>query len=465
MFLKKGLRRSRTLSFRLTIWYTTVFSLTSLAALCFFYFHIALVIMNNTNDELMEEAREFKLFMERGGIEEVQKQIVLEGEEEDGDVFFRLLSVHGKVLEASNMEAFGSVPISQEVIRALSFRNPNVMETVPSPERKGGIRTIYAFLGPNYIFNMGISLEDNEAFLSVFRNLIALLAIPLFVLAAAVGWLLSRHALKGVEEVTQTAEKISKGSIEKRVKVKQRSLEIDQLANTFNHMLDRIQELIRSIREMSDNIAHDLRSPLTRIRGIAEMTLLSKGSIEDYREMAASTIEECDKLIGIINTMLEITEAESGMNSIEIQPLDIVPLIVSACDLFEPVAQEKEVKVTTALPEELIIDSNKRMLQHLVSNLLENAIKYNRPGGSVAISAQKKGERVHITFSDTGIGIAEEDIPKIFERFYRCETVRSETGIGLGLSLASAMALALGGDIRVKSVLNKGSSFSVSLPA
>jgi signal transduction histidine kinase len=195
------------------------------------------------------------------------------------------------------------------------------------------------------------------------------------------------------------------------------------------------------------------------------MTLLSKESIEDYREMAASTIEECDKLIGIINTMLEITETEAGMNSIEIQPVDIVALIVSACDLFEPVAQEKEVQITKALPEELIIDSNKHMLQRLVSNLLENAIKYNRPGGSVAISAEKKGQRVDIKFSDTGIGITEEDIPKIFERFYRCETVRSETGTGLGLSLASAMALALNGDIRVKSVLNKGSSFSVSLPA
>ncbi len=464
MFSKKGYRASRTLSFRLTVWYTVVFSLTSLAALSVFYYHIAAVTMKNLDAELLAEAHEFSLIMDRGGIEKVREQIGYEEAEKDG-VFFRLLSADGEILKALNMEAFGSVPVSREAVTALSSRNRSVIETVPNPGHKAEIRTIYASLGPGYVFNMGISLKDNEAFLSVFRNLIVLLMIPLFMLATAIGWLLARHALKGVEEVTSTAEKITKGSIEKRVTVRQRSLEIDNLANTFNHMLDRIQDLIKSIREMNDNIAHDLRSPLTRIRGIAEMTLINKESIEDYREMAASTIEECDNLIGIINTMLEITETEAGVNSIETRPVDIAALIVSACDLFEPVAQDKEVQITTALPAELIIDSNEHMLQRLVTNLLENAIKYNRPGGNVTISAKKQGDRVQIKFADTGMGIAEEDLSKIFGRFYRCETVRSEPGIGLGLSLARAIALGLGGDIRVASVLNKGSSFSVLLPA
>lgn len=464
MFSKKDYKHARTLSFRLTIWYTVMFSLTSLAALSVFYYHIATVTMKNLDTKLLAEAHEFTLFMDRGGIAKVREEIVYEAAEEDG-VFFRLLSADGKILKTLNMEGFGPVSVSREAIAALSLRDRSVIETVPNPGHKAEIRTIYASLGPGYVFNMGISLKDNEAFLSVFRNLIILLMIPLFMLATAIGWLLARHALKGVEEVTQTAEKISNGSIEKRVTVRQRSLEIDQLANMFNHMLDRIQELIKSIREMNDNIAHDLRSPLTRIRGIAEMTLINKESIEDYREMAASTIEECDNLIDIINTMLEITETEAGVNSIETRPIDIVGLIVSTCDLFEPVAQEKEVQITTALPEELIINSNKHMLQRLVTNLLENAIKYNRPGGNVTISAEKQDDQVQIKFADTGKGIAEEDIPKIFERFYRGEKVRSEAGIGLGLTLAKAIALALGGDIRVTSVLNKGSSFSLSLPA
>ena len=305
----------------------------------------------------------------------------------------------------------------------------------------------------------------NYEYLMIFRNLIFWLLIPLFLFAAAIGWLLARHAMKGVEEVTRTANQIAKGSIEKRVEVKRRSREIDQLANTFNAMLDRIQELIKSIREMNDNIAHDLRSPLTRIRGIAEMTLIREESIEEYREMAVNTIEECDKLIGIINTMLYITETEAGVHSIETRPIDVVPLILSACELFGPIAQEKNVQLITALPKEIVIPSNKTSLQRLVTNLLENAIKYNRQGGTVTMSAVKEENRIQIRFEDTGIGIPESDLPKIFERFYRCDANRSEPGTGLGLSLARAISHSLGGDIQVASIVNQGSTFSVTLPA
>jgi signal transduction histidine kinase len=180
--------------------------------------------------------------------------------------------------------------------------------------------------------------------------------------------------------------------------------------------------------------------------------------------MAASTIEECDKLISIINTMLEITEAEAGTSPIRTEPIDIPGLIGYACELFEPIAQEKGVQITTSLSEKVTIDSNKNMLQRLVTNLLENAIKYNRPNGSVSISAAKQDDRVRIQFEDTGIGINEEEISEIFERFYRGAEVRSETGSGLGLSLAKAIVHRLGGRIQVASALNKGSVFTVVLP-
>jgi len=295
--------------------------------------------------------------------------------------------------------------------------------------------------------------------------LIILLMIPLFLLAAVIGWVLARHALKGVEEVTQTAIEIPKGSMDKRVEVKYRSYEIDRLANTFNGMLDRIQSLIKGMREMNDNIAHDLRSPLTRIRGMAEMTLMGKGSIDNYSEMAADTIEECDKLISIINTMLDITETEAGVGRFEYEQIDIADLIRSACELFNPIAEEKDIKILAILPDKLFIRGDRSKLQRLVTNLLENAIKYNKSGGSVTISVSQEGQQINLTFEDTGIGIPENDLPKIFDRFYRCDASRSEAGIGLGLSLVKAIARAFGGDIRVRSDPGKGSSFFVTLPA
>lgn len=458
-------KHRNTLSFRLTLWYALIFTLTSLLALSIFYYRISQITMGNTNDELLEELEEFHVLMQKRDVDQVILDIGFEAQSKGNGVFYRLLTNDGVVLKAINMETYGNVSVSDAALEALRRNEKYVIQTIQMPAHEYDVRVIYGAISPTIIFNMGLSLKDNYKYLGVFQKLIILLMIPLFFIAAFIGWFLARQALKGVEEVTQTAIKISNGAIDKRVKVKRRSYEIDRLASTFNSMLDRIQSLMKGMQEMNDNVAHDLRSPLTRIRGLAEITLMGKKSIEDYSEMAASTIEECDKLIAIINTMLDITETESGVSLFQSEPLDIVDLIGSACELFDPIAKEKEVRLTTVLPDRLFIQGDKSKLQRLVTNLLENAIKYNRRGGTVTISASKDNQQVNIRVEDTGLGIPEEELPHIFERFYRCDRSRSLAGIGLGLSLAKAIVKAFGGEIYVQSTLNKGSIFTVSLPA
>jgi len=464
MFLKKNKKRQGSLSFRLTIWYAVFFTITSIMALSIFYYRISAITMENTDDELFEELEEYQMLMADGGIDAIKIELEDEIESEGEEVFYRILSTDGRILMSGNLEYYDNTPVSAEAMEALGNGEEYVIETIETPSHEYKVRTIYGEITPTMILNMGLSLEDNHEYLSIFRNLILLLMIPLFFLAAIIGWFLARHALKGVEAVTQTAIEISKGSMEKRVKVKQRSYEVDRLANTFNDMLDRIQSLIKGMREMNDNVAHDLRSPLTRIRGIAEMTLMGKESISDYNEMAASTIEECDKLIEIINTMMDITETEAGVSPFKSEKMDIVKLIHSACELFDPIAKEKDVRLVTVLPESLMIEGDISKMQRLITNLLENAIKYNRQGGTVSISVTQDQQRVNIAVEDTGLGIAEEELPRIFDRFYRCDRSRSQSGIGLGLTLAKAIVKAFGGDIRVKSAVNQGSSFLVELP-
>lgn len=288
----------------------------------------------------------------------------------------------------------------------------------------------------------------------------------LVVLAALIGWFMARQALSGVGEVTRTARHISSGgTLEERVPVNPMGDEIAQLATTFNQMLDRIQKLVMGIKEMSDNIAHDLKSPITIIRGIAEVTLTTETSLDGYKQMAASTIEECDRLLDMVNTMLLISKTEAGVGQLKYEAMDIARVIRDACTLFHPLAEDKGVNMTWNVPDQCSLYGDIRMIQRMMANLLDNAIKYTPANETIDVSVHEDDRHsVIISVRDTGIGISEKDLPHIFERFYRCDPSRPQTGIGLGLSLAQAIAQAHGGNIYVTSSLDKGSTFTVTLP-
>jgi signal transduction histidine kinase len=265
--------------------------------------------------------------------------------------------------------------------------------------------------------------------------------------------------------VTRTARGISAGSLEERVPVNTRGDEIDQLATTFNAMLDRIQHLVEGIREISDNVAHDLKSPLTRIRGAAEIALTTGKNMTEFEQMAASNIEECDRLLDMINTMLMISQTEAGADELTKADVDLSQMVKDACDLFQPMAEDRGVDLVCEEIETATLKGDMSLLQRMLANLVDNAIKYTQAGGNVQVSVHTKEHReIVLTVADTGVGIADVELPHIFERFYRCDPSRSTTGAGLGLSLAKAIAQAHQGQIIVKSEAGEGSTFKVLFP-
>ena len=465
MFLKKRISLRNTLAFRLTLWYAGIFTVSSCIAFLLFYMLITSFIRGRTDEELLGQVSRFSTLLVTEGIEEVQKSAIIEAQAAGvKKVFFRLLSLNGRVFSSSNMSYWKDIPFSEPAVTKLLHDRSPVFQTITVRGRKEEVRVLYALISSGIILQVGQAMEDYSRFLDAFKGIFISTMTSLIVLAAGVGWFMARQAVSGVEAVTRTAQKISAGALEERVPVKAQGDEIDQLALTFNQMLDRIQTLVTEIKEMSDNMAHDLKSPVTRIRGLAEVTLSTGKSLSEYENMAASTIEECDRLLDMINTMLMISKTEAGVDRLVHEEFDLAALVREACDLFAPTAEDKGLSMTCSVPVPLTLSGDKWMIQRMLANLVDNAINYTPSGGTVTVAASESGGNIFLTVKDTGIGMASSDLPRIFDRFYRSDQSRSKPGIGLGLSLARAIARAHGGDIQVVSSPNQGSTFTVTLP-
>ena len=465
MFLKPLRRLRRTLALRLTLWYAGIFTAFSVLAFTLAYLLIVSVMQARTDEDLVEDIEEFAYYMQLGGLDQVKTEMMMETQgEEAGNVFIRLWAPNGHQLMTTDLTSWPGLNGPQAVLTKLENAEEPVLKTLRLPQREHNVRNIIGFIAPDVVLELGESLEENEEFIDALLQGFILILAAIILFGGPIGWFMARRALSGVEEVTRTATEIADGALERRVTVASRGDELDRLAQTFNRMLDRIQALIIGMREMTDNLAHDLRSPLGRIRASAEMSLAGKQSDKETKLLAASTTEECDRLLEMINTTLDIAEAESGAAKLQIIDIDLVVLVHDACELFEPIAEDKQIKVTTDLPDHMHIQGDLQRLQRVAANLLDNSLKYIGLDGHITIKLSEEGQQVRLSIKDTGIGISANEQSRIFERFYRCDRSRSVQGNGLGLSLALAFARAHGGDITVTSNPDQGSTFTLVLP-
>lgn len=465
MFLKSFRNFLGTLAFRLALWYTIIFTVSSIAAISVCYIMIVSVVKDITDTNLREEFKEFAGIYDKDGIEGVITKLEKEALEEDLTAeCFRLLTSDGDIVASTDMNAWNNIGPSKVALKELREGKDHYLESLSLSNREDRVRLIYSNICDGYVFQYGKSLQEESKFIAVFERIFMVALAIMMLIAAMAGWFMSRKALRGVEEITQTTIEIKGGSLEKRVAVKSRGYEIETLALTFNEMLDHIETLIREMRQLTDNIAHDLRNRITSLRLRAELALISDPPKENLESVTSLTIEECDSLLQMINSMLDLVEADSGALKLELEDIKISRLIMDAVEIFEPLAEEKRIEIINEVPIGLTVKADRQGLQRIVANLLDNAIKYTPENGEVRLSASSKNGMVEILIADSGIGISKNDLHKIFKRYYRSDKSRSTKGIGLGLSLARAIARACHGDVSVVSSLDQGSSFTITLP-
>lgn len=436
--------------FRLSLLYAVLFSLIAAAAMISVYKVAETQINEQVDTRLQLQTnillKKYQSFAVEGLIEAVN----INNQKGDQPLFFYLL-IHrvrfdltrfvapDKTIKEKN-QWFSSRPLG------------DMAKYIDGHNQKDPVRVLLTVLPGGYQLLVGTELKETESLLNqLFRATLIAITI-IFTVSIIIGFLMARNMVTRINTVTRTADNIIEGDLSQRIPVTDnRNNELDRLSKSLNRMLGRNEELMQSMQQVTNNLAHDLRNPLNRIRHRLESVQIRKMKDEDYTDVIDETIEDIDGVISTFNALLSIAQIESGMSRKKWENFLLNTLLNDLAEMYEAVAQERNKIWEYEVEDNLHIFGSKHLIAQLLTNLLDNAFKYTNKNGVIKLSASTdKQSNIHLRVTDNGSGIPKEEYDKVFKRFHRLDSARSTEGNGLGLSLVKAVADLHDAEIRLE---------------
>ena len=422
---------------RLAVWYAALFVASSFAIVLITYLLTSSSLAQRDQEIIQAKLGEYATVYARGGLRALTATIEIEQRTSSERVFVRVLAGGSEAVVTSNAEGWDPARLE---VGAVSLLDGTIVQ-------------------------VGRSTESRAEILGRFRASLGLVTLSIIVIALTGGWVLTQSALQPIHRLTSAVRRIiATGRTDERVPPGTDPDAINELTLLFNAMLDRIEALVRAMRGALDNVSHDLRTPLTHLRGTAELALASPPDAVRDREALADCVEESDRVLVMLNTLMDISEAESGAMLLRRELCDLRDPVRRALDLYLDVADAKGVALEAGALSAVQVLADPVRMQQVAANLIDNAVKYTPAGGRVTVDVDTAGDQAALRVRDNGQGIAASELPRIWDRLFRGDRSRHERGLGLGLSLVRAIVVAHGGTVDVTSSLGHGSTFTVTLP-
>lgn len=463
MSLKRLRNLARTLGFRVGAWYSAIFIGSSALLFVLAYLFLGATLRAQDYEEILLELQEVQTLYDIGGVGALNRYVgQLGGERRSRPLFIRVAdrANHTRhIFSRDNWDDFdlealtGGCPDCQGWQSLSCRKGTYVLDVLSGPLTPMGNRV-----------QVGMSSQRRQEILGQFRKIFLVVMVPLFVLGLAGGLFLSRRALRPLRDIIRTVRSIDAGTMDARVNRTHTGDELDELAGLFNSMLDSIDRLIVGMENSLDHVAHDLRTPMTRLRNIAEMALRDGNDTDLLRQALEKGIEESDRILSLLTMLMDVSEAETGMLRIDPREINLSDLIETIVDMYRFVAEEKEVDLFSDIEPGLMAPADPHRMSQALANILDNAVKFTPNGRPVHLTARREEGAIRIAIQDAGPGIPPADLPRIWDRLFRGDRSRSQKGLGLGLSLVKGIIAAHHGTIRVESSPGNGALFTVVIP-